>query len=64
MPSVTIFNVIFPVFAIALAGYLLARLGVLRPPDVAGLATYDGRPKRSYLRRPPSDSRTPGAHTP
>ncbi len=36
----TIFNVIFPVFAIALAGYLLARLGVLRPPDVAGLATY------------------------
>lgn len=37
---VTIFNVIFPVFAIALAGYLLARLGVLRPPDVAGLATY------------------------
>src|SRR5687767_10813094 len=40
MPSVTIFNVIFPVFAIALAGYLLARLGVLRPPDVTGLATY------------------------
>jgi predicted permease len=36
----TIFNVIFPVFAIALAGYLLARLGVLRPPDVAGLAAY------------------------
>jgi malonate transporter len=40
MPSVTIFNVIFPVFAIALAGYLLARLGVLRPPDVTGLAAY------------------------
>ena len=40
MPSLTIFNVIFPVFAIALAGYLLARLGVLRPPDVAGLAAY------------------------
>jgi predicted permease len=40
MPAATIFNVIFPIFAIALAGYLLARLGVLRPPDVAGLATY------------------------
>ena len=36
----TIFNVIFPVFAIALAGYLLARFGVLRPPDVTGLAAY------------------------
>jgi predicted permease len=36
----TIVNVIFPVFAIALAGYLLARLGVLRPADVAGLSTY------------------------
>lgn len=36
----TILNVIFPVFAIALAGYVLARLGVLRPADVAGLSTY------------------------
>jgi predicted permease len=37
---VTVFNVIFPIFAIALAGYGLARAGVLRPPDVAGLAAY------------------------
>lgn len=36
----TIFTVIFPVFAIALAGYLLARLNVLRPPDITGLANY------------------------
>ena len=36
----TVFNVIFPIFAIALAGYGLARAGVLRPPDVAGLAAY------------------------
>src|SRR5688572_2163005 len=40
MAAVAIFNVIFLVFAIALAGYVLARVGVLRPPEVAGLAPY------------------------